>query len=264
MKNIVIFLVIIGVLVFGLSISKDSLIKGAVQSIAHRATGLELKIQSLHLGLLTSLIDIRGLRLMNPSGFKDRVMFDFPEIFVDLQLKELLLQRKIHLAQVRLNLAEVTVVKNKDGRLNLDALKPAGGGKPAEPRKAGKGPEILIDRLELKIGRVVYKDYSAGGAPQIQNFDVNINETHQNVNNIQVLIPLILSRALMHTTIAKLANIDVDKIMSQFDLSGANLKELGLDQFEGVLKGVGEGGESGTAKAVQGIKNILGALGDAK
>jgi hypothetical protein len=66
MKSIVICLVVIGVIGFGIGASKDLVAKGAVQGIVHSATGLELKIKGFHLGLLTSLIDIRGLQLLNP------------------------------------------------------------------------------------------------------------------------------------------------------------------------------------------------------
>ena len=286
MKKIIVLLLVVGAVFFTLSVAKNAIAKTAVQSLCQTMTGLELHIRRLNIGVLTTLIDIQDLRLHNPPEFQDRVMFDLSEVYVDYNLRSIL-SGKVHLEELRLDLKELTIIRNEQGQLNLDSLKAAGAKKkapeekeaareaaPAEEKK--ELPEIQIDRLVLKVGKVIYKDYSKGPEPNVQEFDVNLNETYENISNIQALVPLIVSKALINTTIAKLANYDMNDFMSQFDAQGLDLGEVGLDQFEGLateaqgfLSQITESGAQGQGgdftkaadEAAEGLKQLFGGLG---
>jgi len=108
-----------------------------------------------------------------------------PEIYVDYDLPAIF-KGKVHLEEMRLNMNEFVVVKNEKGELNLDALKVVQaqkeGKKPeAKAKEGGKIPEIQIDTLKLKVGKVVYKDYSGGGNPTVREFKVNLDEELANL-----------------------------------------------------------------------------------
>jgi hypothetical protein len=64
--------------------------------------------------------------------------------------------------------------------------------------------------IELKIGKVVYKDYSRGTEPFVQEFNVNLNERYSNITDPYKLVSLIVVKALWNTTIASLANFNLD------------------------------------------------------
>jgi len=151
------------------------------------------------------------LVLFNPAGFKDQTMLDMPEVYVHYNLPAII-KGKIHLIEARIYLREFVVVKNENGILNLDSLKVVQAQKegrgPAEG-KAAKAPEIQIDNLNLKIGKVIYKDYSSGGQPSVKEFNVNINESYKDINNPYALVSLIVVKAMMNTTIAGLTNFDL-------------------------------------------------------
>ena len=51
-------------------------------------------------------------------------------------------------------------------------------------------------RLSLKIGKLIYKDYSGGGEPSIREFNVDISEELTNVTNIKSLLGLVATKAL--------------------------------------------------------------------
>ena len=168
--------IIIGVLVALLvsAFVKDAIIKASVEKGVEMVTGLKLRIQGFKAGLVNSLVAIRNLRLFNPRGFKDSVMLDMPEIYVDYDLPAVF-KGKIHLKEVRIDLKEFYVIKNAKGEVNLDSLKvvqESKGEAPAKekPAEEGKGMEFQIDTLQLKVGKVVYKDYSQGGEPKVQEF----------------------------------------------------------------------------------------------
>ena len=215
MKKLVIGLIVVLAIVFVLGQTKDMIAKASVEKGMEIVTGLKLQMKSLTVGILNTLVGIKDLKLFNPQGYKDKVMIDMPEIFVDYDLPAII-KGKIHLPEVRLNLKEFVVVKNSDGKLNLDALKVVKEEKePAskqEPAKAQKMPEIQIDRLQLVISKVVYKDYTAGAQPSVREFNINLNEKYENITDPYTLVRLILVRALMNTTIANLANFDLGSI----------------------------------------------------
>jgi hypothetical protein len=225
--------IIISVLIIlvAVSFAKDLVIKVGVEKGVRIATGLPLKISSFRLGLARTLVGIKSMKLYNPKGFEDKIMLDMPEIYVDYHLTPVF-RGKIHLQDMRINLKEFVVVKNKDGKVNLDSLKvvkeqksgSAAERPAARPKKAGgKAPEMQIDSLELKIGKVIYKDYSKGAKPSVQEFNIGIDEKYNDIDSPQALITLIMVRAFTGTTIGRLANIDMKALQGSISdtLAGA-------------------------------------------
>ncbi|MFH1996162.1 MAG: hypothetical protein ABIJ27_04080 [Candidatus Omnitrophota bacterium] len=216
MKRLAAVLIGIIVVFIVLLFFKDALIKTSIEKGTQVVTGLTLKIRSLRVGILNTVVGIKGLELFNPPGFQDRIMLDMPEIFVDYNLPSIL-KGTIHLNEMRIDIKKFVVVKNAQGALNLDSLKVVRAQKEGKaPEVKGKGsaggaaiPDVRIDLLRLKVSKVVYKDYSKGGQPQVREFDVNIDETFTNVTDPYKLVSLIVVRTLMSTTIGELANFDL-------------------------------------------------------
>ncbi len=178
-------------------------------------TGLKLSIKSMNIGILNTLIGIKKLQLYNPPGFVDKLMVDLPEVYVDYNFGAFI-KKKVHLEEVRLDLKEFSVIKNEKGELNLDSLRVVEEkkeekveGEEGKEEEKAKMPELQIDLLELKIGKVVYKDYSKGTPPKSKEFNVNIDERYENITNPRTLIKLIIVKALKNTTIARLTNFNL-------------------------------------------------------
>jgi len=224
-KFFLIVIILVVALVVGLSFGKNLLVKSTIEKGVKLVTGLQLRIGSLNIGIVKTLVGIKSLKLYNPEGFQDRVMLDMPEVFVDYDLPAAL-KGTVHLNEVRIDLKEFIVVKNKEGKLNLDSLKVVKAqkeGKDPEEKEKGKAPDIKIDLLKLKIGMVIYKDYSSGSKPTVRKFNVNINETHENITNPYALVSLIVVKALARTAIANLTNFDLNGLEGTLGdtLSGA-------------------------------------------
>jgi len=206
-------ILVVGILVVVLAVGaiKDLVIKTVVESAVEVVTGLKLKIGTFRVGVINTLIDIKNLHMFNSLDFKDRDMLNMPEIYIDYSLPAIL-KGKIHLKEARINVQEFVVVKNDKGKLNLDSLKVVQDNKTKsrpKDKKAAKAPAIQIDKLQLKIGKVVYKDYSSGSEPRVQEFNVNINEEYRNITNPYALVSLIVVKALVNTSIASLTNFDL-------------------------------------------------------
>jgi len=213
-KTLVSAIIIVLAVVVVLGAAKNIIAKVSVEKGVEAVTGLPLKMKSFDIGIIKTFVKIDDLRLFNSPGYKDKIMLEMPEIYVDYDLPAIF-KGKIHLKDVRIDLKEFVVVKNASGNLNLDALKPVqqekGEAKPAEEpaKKKGKAPEMQIDSLELKIGKVIYKDYSKGGEPTVTEYQIGIDERYSDITDPNKLVALIVVKALMNTTVGRLTGFDM-------------------------------------------------------
>ncbi len=278
MRNILGILVVALVVVFVLSFTKDVIIKVSAEKSVEMVTGLGLRIKSLQVGLIKTLIGIKDLRLYNPKGYKDRVMLDMPEVYVDYDLAAAF-KGKVHLTDVRIDLKEFVVVKNERGELNLDSLKVVQAQKEGAgpgPAKKGVTPEIWIDNLELKVGRVIYKDYSKGGEPSVQEFNVDLNEKYSDVKDMNKLVAVIMVQALKNTTIARLTGFDLKGMESTvsdtlstaqevtagaIDTAGKTIKGVVPEGTHGVVEGATDSVKETTKKVGEVLKFPFGGSG---
>ena len=241
-KHLRTIVAIVLVVVVAVAAGKNVLAKTAVMGGVRAMTGLNLTIGSMDVGILNTAIRIRGLTLENPAGFTDRVMIDLPEIYVNYDLGAFLAQ-KVHLREVRLNLKEFTVIRNSQGKVNVEALKVVqeSKGKPApsvQKTEAAKAPKIQVDVLQLKIGKVVFKDYTGGGAPKVQEFPLNLNERYTRITNPQVFAGLVVSRALMNTTVGRLTGVNLTALQSEVNTQLKEAMRGALETAAGLTDGV--------------------------
>lgn len=216
MKRLFVILIAVAFSLLLLGIVKDMVIKASVEKGVEIVTCLKLNMGSLRVGLLNTRVDIRNLRLFNPQVFKDRLMADMPEIYVDYNLSSLI-KGRLYLTETRINLKEFTIVKNESGELNLNSLKVVQAykqGRTPSEKVPVKALQLRIDDLRLKIGRVIYKDYSRGGEPFVKEFEINLDERYKNINDPYLLVSLIVVKAMANTSIAALAGFDLNGLMA--------------------------------------------------
>lgn len=210
MKAVSKILVILAVIFAVLIVGRNFIVKAAIENGGRVATGLPINIGKLNIGLASTKIDLKDIKVYNPKGFPKDVMFHAPEIFVDYKLGALL-TGKIHVKDIRLDFDKLVIVKNENRQTNLEALKPkAREGKSAkeavkkEPGKKQKAPDVQIDHLSLKVGSVIYKDYSKGGEPKVTEYKIGLNEEMHNITNPQSLAAIVMAKALMKTPLTAL------------------------------------------------------------
>ena len=193
-KKFLIWVAVVVVAVFSLGIIRDQLIKGVVTITASAVTGAPVRIDGFSLGLFSQSVKIKGFRMYNPRGFSRGILADLPTINVKLDTGALF-RRKLHLVNVEVELKELGIEKNREGKLNVDALKVADEGK---KEKAGetKPMPLQIDTLKLGMGRVVSKDYSGGGEPIVNVYAINIQKGYKNITSVQQLAALILAEPM--------------------------------------------------------------------
>lgn len=267
-KILLILLVVIVVFV----VFRNPIIKAGIQIGARAAVGLGIEIDKFNLGL--SSVEMKGLKVHNPSGFKDKVMVDIPLVYVKCDVFSFLTS-KPHIYDIKFHLREFSVIKNEKGEVNINSLKTVKKAQSQEKKKeepSVKKPSepitLIVDNLALKVEKVTYKDYSQGEV-KVQEYNINLDEKHENIANLNAVVGLILVRTLAKTNIAALASIDLGpvsnlvgssmkmatealgKTTEAIDQTTEKTKEA-LDEATGTLKGVSEGLKDST-ESLKGI-----------
>jgi len=241
-KKIKIVVIIVAIFI-AFSVVKNGFVHSMIEGALSKAAHVPVHIGSTHVQLKSTTIDLKDLQLYNPKSFPEKIMLNAPEIYISFDLPSLF-KGLAHFREVRLNLKEIVVIKNANGELNINALKPANQKKKAEAEKTQgeAAPKLKIDKLSLTIGKVVYKDYSQGSEPRTQIFDINIQDRqYTNIDNVPAVVSLIMFEALTRTSISRLANLDLDV----FKDGAGNVLTNGLGLAQG-----GAGKVQETAKSI--------------
>ena len=234
-------LIIILFVFVGLGLIKNTLIKSVVTVGASSVVGAPVHIDSLAFGILKQAVRIKGFKLYNPSGFPRDVLIDISQISVDYDLAALF-KGKLHIPFIVVDLKEMVIIKNKDGKLNVDSLNVAQ--KKEEPAKEAKGtPQsskqmpMQIDVATLNLGKVVVKDYTKGEPPSVQAYDIGIkNKTYKDIKSAEQFAALVMVEAMGPTALRGAAIYSAATILGVGFLPAGIIgtlvgKDSGIEEF---------------------------------
>lgn len=198
-------LLVIGIILLAVIVLKDMIIKTSVTTIGSNVIGAPIKLGSFSSSIFTQKVQMKNFKLYNPPGYPDEVFVDIPEVTVKYDLPAMITQKKLHFPLIVFNLKEVVIIRDKDGKLNVDALKAAAESKdkgekveekPDATKKEAMMP-LVIDEMRLNMGRVVVKDYTKGETPVIQAYDLNLEDkVFKDINGVNHLVTVIMMQAL--------------------------------------------------------------------
>ena len=181
------FLIVLGIVTISLvciSISMNLIIKSVVTTAVSRITGAPVHMDGFSLNILNSTIHISGFRMDNPSGFPNGMLVSCPKINIIYDRASLFKQKR-HFLLVEIELKEMGLTKNKEAKLNVDALKIVQQAKSSPPFP------LQIDLLTLNIGKIVYRDYTIGTEPSEQVYDVYRHKSYKGISTAQQLAFLV-------------------------------------------------------------------------
>jgi hypothetical protein len=268
MKKFIIWLGIVAISLACITIFKNLIIKSVVTMAASRITGAPVHMERFQLNILSSTIHISGFKMYNPSGFPEGMLVSCPKIKV-IYDRTTLFKQKRHFLLVEIELKEMGLTKNKEGKLNVDSLKIVQQSKSSSPTP------MQIDLLTLNIGKIVYKDYSVGTQPSVRVYDVNRQKSYKGIPTAQQLVLLVLTEpmktaaiknaqiygAAMLTGVAVLpvavvaTFIGKDSVHQIIDASFEHVYEISLEEVKRIGTITKHDASSGVIKA-----NINGAI----
>jgi len=259
-KILISFIIIALFLIMMVTFFKDAIAGYLLKRDVKRLLGLDVVMQDMIVGLSTTTVETKEFKVLNPPGFEDKVMLDLPELYINYDIHACL-NRDLHFEYIKLDLKEFYVIKNKDGKLNLEGIKVVQEAKQVSegqiqppPDANAKEFEFRIDTLDLTIGQVIYIDYTkmTRGKPYTKTWNVNVNDRFTDIDDPAKFAKLIIVKALTKTAISKLAHFDIgflEKGLSStlrgatqltFNAAAKTI-DTGIGLAEEVLSGVSKG-----------------------
>src|SRR5215213_9155368 len=141
---------------------KDIIAKSVAERNLRDSTGMDAKISKLEVGLGTPTVNLEGLKLYNTPDFGGSTFLDLPELRVEY-LPDDIRDGKLRFKTLRLHLAEVHIVKNKQGKTNLEMLQQQTKKKSSGRKTKSDTPGVDfggIETLYLTVGRIRITDES--------------------------------------------------------------------------------------------------------
>jgi uncharacterized protein involved in outer membrane biogenesis len=137
---LLIVLLVVGVLL------KDTIAKSLAERNMRDNTGLDAKIEKMEVGLMTPTVNLEGLKLYNNPDFGGGTFLEMPELRMEY-VPDDIRDGKLHLKTVRLHIAEVHIVKSKDGRTNFEEVQ-------KETRKKARSQKEKTDKPGVDFGGI--------------------------------------------------------------------------------------------------------------
>jgi uncharacterized protein involved in outer membrane biogenesis len=148
----ILVLTVIAVVV-GLLFSKDTIAKAAVEQQIRAQTGMDVKIGKFSLSVLSPLATIENLTLYNTADFGGTPFLNIRALHIQFD-REALAHRELRLKLLKLDIAELAVVKNDLGQTNIVALAAA-----PKPTKTSEMVDFKgIDVANFSISKVAFVD----------------------------------------------------------------------------------------------------------
>jgi hypothetical protein len=174
----------VAVLLLTMVLLRDVVLKMVVERSIQEETGLRAVIGELTTTLGSGALRVRNLKLYNPPEFGGKLMADVPELVVDLDAVKAA-DGKLHFRELKLNLAELNVVRNASRRLNIDGVEKRMRERLHQRRKK-RGEKFRlefagIDKLQLTVGEVLYTDLDH---PR-RALALNLSVTDETVTNLK-------------------------------------------------------------------------------
>lgn len=165
-------------------------LKGYVLGRISQTTGFPASAEKLSLNPFAGTLTLVGFKLENPEGFQERTFLDLPGLDVDVDLRSLPGDGQLVIPRLAVDLARVAVVTDAEKRRNIDLLREnlekAAGPAADEPKKDSAKPPrpFIIKELHLKVGTLMYADYSAR-MPEIRSFPIDIDQRLTDVTSAE-------------------------------------------------------------------------------
>jgi hypothetical protein len=163
-------LIAVVALAIGAFLLRDTIVKEVFIRRLRAGTGMGVEVAAVQVGVFSPTLRIAGLKLYNSADFGGGLCLDMPELSVEYD-RAALRQGSFHLLLVRLDLAGLTVVKNKEGRTNFESLK-KGDAVTTGHNALSSGLKFDgIDTLDLSLGKFHLASL-ASGHEQVIDFGV--------------------------------------------------------------------------------------------
>jgi uncharacterized protein involved in outer membrane biogenesis len=245
--------VIVAAGVFFLLGSLDSLIKEAIEEYGPPIVQADVKLKEVEISATDGMGALRGLVIGNPKGFETPSAFELGEISLSLDVATVT-EDVIVIKEINIKAPQVTYELGADGS-NIDAIKrnvdsfvgPSAGGEQSASSDDGKGPKLVIEKLNITGGKV------------------NVSATMLKGKTLSAPLPDIHLKDIGKDKGGASPGQVVERILASVkDGAGKAVGSLGLDKMLGSAKDAAAAAAAGAKDAAAGAADsATKAAGDA-
>jgi hypothetical protein len=178
---------------------------------------MDVKIGKMDIGLATPTIAIEDLKIYNPPGFGGSLFLSMPEIFVDYDW-EAIRAGKLHLNLLRINLAEIDIVQDKQGRLNIESLEERSKAAAEAAKKQSSAPTFAgLDTLNVTFQKLRLWNLDSPGRVREEHFGIT-NEVFTNLKteaDLERMAVMLAARSTASAAPSTNSPIDMVKLLQQ-------------------------------------------------
>jgi hypothetical protein len=168
------------VLVAALVLLKDTLARNYAEAQIRRETGFDAKIGRLEFSLFEPTLTIENFVLYNPADFGGSPCLEMPELHIEYNRDELAF-RRFHIKLLRLNIRELNIVLDRQGRTNIVELLRKAAGDEASSRRTNEYTFTGADMLNLSVGTIRYTNLRFPA----RNQEIHLGLRNETVPNVR-------------------------------------------------------------------------------
>lgn len=267
-KALIALALLVVVLVVGLVLFLDSIVKAGIGTAGSHVLGVPTSAGSVSIGLISGKTTIEKLEVDNPQGYAPVKFLNLGSVSVEAPFSQLT-GEKIVIDRIALSDLVIDLEKGKDGKLNVEKIvdnmkKATGADKPQEPKPEappGESKEALVKELRLERVTVNLRNIAGGkdGVVEVKLPDLVVRD--------------LSSKGGVDVLASELSGVVIGSVMKS--VIAANIEGIGsevLGGMKGAVEGIGgvigEGllgsvnlGVKGAEEALKGIGKGLGDLG---
>jgi uncharacterized protein involved in outer membrane biogenesis len=185
-SSLLVFLVTVAVL----SLTKEAIVQRWFEDAFREHLNLSVKIRGIYVSLLRPRLTLGGFEVANPPQYGNEALAKVGEAILNYDLTAVL-QRKLQVKQLSLDILEMNIVKDSAGEINLNTIQEREG-------LSGKKIRFLdfsVERLNLTIRRVTVQDLNSRKPTQVYN--VNLKDLQfRNIETLEGLCRLVALKVL--------------------------------------------------------------------
>ena len=207
----ILYLVTLILLSVGFFVIKHLRIKELLESQIEKSMGINVTIKEVVFSPLLAHVGLKGVTIHNPAGFVDDELAYIDYIHFVFDPVEMLTSKKPNIYLFGLDLKRLNIIKNKDGLINVKELTPIKGD--AIPKK--QEAPFYFDVVVLSVGEVNYADYSGSSEKKRRYIIALKDEVLFGLKDEDVVVKMVLYKALQNTDIGKIINLTITPVVSQ-------------------------------------------------
>ncbi|MBU0547412.1 MAG: hypothetical protein KJ710_04550 [Candidatus Omnitrophica bacterium] len=207
----IIFIALIMLLFVSFVITKHLKIKEVVENQIEQSLGINVSIEKIEFSPVLAHVGVSGIIIHNPADFEEEELAYISAIHFVFDPMEIITSKKPNIYLLGLNLKRLNIIKNKQGKVNIEEINSLMNKDAAIQDKT----PFYFDVLVLSVGQVKFTDYS-GPNKKEHIYAIGIkNAAFVNLSDEQEVVRLVVSKAIENTDIGKLINLKIIPVVSQ-------------------------------------------------